>query len=1499
MRLLSLVSRPASVLLSLAALTGSLHANPLGGTVTNGTITIAQGASGMTISQAGPRGIIQWRDFSIGSGEFTRFIHSDSSAATLNRVVGGIPSTIHGTLQANGQVYLINPNGILVGPNGRINTAGFVASTLDVPDAQFMAGGDLRFSGGSMAGVTNLGTITASDGDVTLMARSVTNAGSIHAPKGTATLAAGSDILLKAAGDERVVINSGIAGGGTGAENSGSIHAAQARLKAAGGNVYALAVNNTGVVNATGISTKNGRIILGSDGGEVRNSGRLTARNADGSGGSVKLKSGKGGKTINSGSINTSAAEPKMNGGTVAITGDNVVVASTSEINVSGLNAGTVAIGVSAKVAMQTSASGGIATLALAPDAQAALQTTIEAGSHILANSTGTGNGGRVVAWSEQKSQVGGLIEAKAGELGGDGGLIETSGRTGLNILPGIKVSTSAQKGIAGTWLLDPAGISVDNSTTDTTGFTQNASTNHVKASDILTALGSGNVTIATTAGFPGNNDIVVNADLPMTNLFPGNFLTLNSAGGITINNVVGGITSNVSLIFKAAGGNIAFVGSGSAQVSATATVFLDTHLSSTATITSDTGNAVIGGKLSIASGRQGVGTSALPFNTSVSNLEAFVASNAQTTGGGVFIKNSGKTLHIGGVDPSVNGVQVSDLVGFGGIEISNVGADLLLDSATAERITAPGNIKLSTSNSNDIVIINASPNSVRSHFGGLTLNAGGKLIIGDATHAGINVRGQTGVDVVAGGDVSVSGSLLKAGGFGLNIHSGGDINILSSSGSAAVIGTSGATTASLTTGAGGTFNNNTLPGGGLKTTLADDITSVAGTGANIFIKADKVAITSPVNAGDSNVTITPVTASLAYNIGTKDSAKLSFTAAELGQITANTVKIGSGSGTGALQVSANLSSLPFANMLLFTQGPVSIGSGIDLAAGSLEIRGGTAAGITGGGHLTAAALSLMTSAGPVDLTGVINTSDLAFNSAGTTSLTNANNSIFGIQASSAGNSGLVGLAIVSGANNMTIKGAVTTTGLAFITTKGSLFFDTGGSLSAPGIQIDISSGNFINNSGSANVLSVSGGGRFVVYEKDPFGPHNLGGLAANQDTTDPIRITDANNDPLGGGNVFYFTNVTAPVQQPFTPANTRRLFAVSAPAGNESFAQFKTRIQDYSLEELLALGSDPAIRADNAKSYFLQQSIVYRNTVAGLTAYNANDAAREASEVAAAVTAIQYGSSAVLAQKRAVISSLIFPTVLDMGNPAMRDAFYGGSTFVSNVNLSSFSIEQLGFMTRNELLALLGSAGVKLSAADRKAASSATMTQDQLGSIIKAGNGLDRNQFASLVAAGAGNLTLNQLVAAGAGNVVSNDGNSVVSNDGNSFHVAGPQGGAFIKNALGNTKGGDFTVFELAKLISQDGGTLISQDGGTLIGHDGGSLIGHDGGSLIGHDAGSLLGSVLSLISQDGGTILSARAQLISENGLGLITNDGGTLIGHDAGSLIGHDAGSLIIKP
>ena len=280
----------ASLLASVSVLAfgNTVLEGPEGGTVVSGAAVIATPTpSHLQVNQASQNAIIDWRSFSIGSGEAASFA-VPTGGSTLNRVTGADPSAIYGTLTSNGRLFLVNPNGIVVGPTGVIDTAGLVLSTHSVKDAEFLAGGSMTFSGASNASVVNNGTIRSTGGgDVFLIARHVQNAGSISAPGGTVGLAGGMEILINASdsGDGRVAVR---AGPGK-VVNSGTIAATQAELRAAGGNHYALAVNNTGVVRATGVATRDGRVFLTAGSGAVRSSGKISARNANGSGGQVRV----------------------------------------------------------------------------------------------------------------------------------------------------------------------------------------------------------------------------------------------------------------------------------------------------------------------------------------------------------------------------------------------------------------------------------------------------------------------------------------------------------------------------------------------------------------------------------------------------------------------------------------------------------------------------------------------------------------------------------------------------------------------------------------------------------------------------------------------------------------------------------------------------------------------------------------------------------------------------------------------------------------------------------------------------------------------------------------------------------------------------------------------------------------------------------------------------------------------------------------------------------
>ena len=160
---------------------------PQGGSVVGGSATIgAPQNNSLTITQTSPNAIINWNAFSIGQPNTLAFVQPSSNSAILNRVTGTTSSSIAGTLSANGQVYLVNPNGIAITSSGSVNVGGgFVASTLGIGDDDFMAGNRTFSGGGNSAPVSNAGAINVgSGGFAALLGGTVSNAGTVSVPLG-------------------------------------------------------------------------------------------------------------------------------------------------------------------------------------------------------------------------------------------------------------------------------------------------------------------------------------------------------------------------------------------------------------------------------------------------------------------------------------------------------------------------------------------------------------------------------------------------------------------------------------------------------------------------------------------------------------------------------------------------------------------------------------------------------------------------------------------------------------------------------------------------------------------------------------------------------------------------------------------------------------------------------------------------------------------------------------------------------------------------------------------------------------------------------------------------------------------------------------------------------------------------------------------------------------------------------------------------------------------
>ena len=305
----------------------SIFALPTGGQVVAGSVATTVSGTQMTLNQASRTAIMNWQQFNIAPNEAVRIRQSGADAAMLARVIGGNPSELLGRLQADGKLFLINSKGILVGAGAVIDTGSFLASTLDVADVDFLKGGALMFKGDASAGIVNLGKITAREGNVLLFAHTVQNAGEITAPNGTAGLGAGTEIFLASPDDSTFMVKLNLprTTEKTGIENTGTITAAQAELKAAGGSIYDLAINQSGLVRVTGVEQRpDGRVILTADGGTVSVTGSISAQKADGSGGEILVGGDYQGKNpaVANATRTYVGPEAKLDASATATTGD-------------------------------------------------------------------------------------------------------------------------------------------------------------------------------------------------------------------------------------------------------------------------------------------------------------------------------------------------------------------------------------------------------------------------------------------------------------------------------------------------------------------------------------------------------------------------------------------------------------------------------------------------------------------------------------------------------------------------------------------------------------------------------------------------------------------------------------------------------------------------------------------------------------------------------------------------------------------------------------------------------------------------------------------------------------------------------------------------------------------------------------------------------------------------------------------------------------------------
>ncbi|QKF76776.1 MBG domain-containing protein [Arcobacter defluvii] len=278
------ILKGGKISLMVSALLGSVTlsvASPTAGVVTSGTANISQSGNTTNINQSSNKATINWQDFSIKSNETVNFNQPNKNSITLNRVVGNEKSVIDGALNANGQVWILNSNGVLFNKTAKVNTAGIVATTKELSDADFNAG-NYNFKGDSKASVINLGTIEVSNsGYVVLASNEVKNAGTIKAVKGKVYLSGADKYSLNLNGNSLVslsvkkgVLDALVENSGTVIANGGEIYLSTNAVN----ELLKGVVNNTGILEANSLDGVTGKVELFAHGGEVQVGGTIKAK---------------------------------------------------------------------------------------------------------------------------------------------------------------------------------------------------------------------------------------------------------------------------------------------------------------------------------------------------------------------------------------------------------------------------------------------------------------------------------------------------------------------------------------------------------------------------------------------------------------------------------------------------------------------------------------------------------------------------------------------------------------------------------------------------------------------------------------------------------------------------------------------------------------------------------------------------------------------------------------------------------------------------------------------------------------------------------------------------------------------------------------------------------------------------------------------------------------------------------------------------------------------
>ncbi|EJL81391.1 hypothetical protein PMI15_03433, partial [Polaromonas sp. CF318] len=899
---LNTACRAALVLLtSLAVLTHEAHAaDAANASVSAGTGNVSTVGNTTTINQGSQRLAIDWTSLSTTANEALRFNQPNAAAIALNRITGSSPSELMGSLTANGQVFILNPNGVLFGAGSQVNVGGLVASTLNMSNADFMAGNHVFTGSGGAGSVVNQGTLTAANGGyVALLAPEVRNEGVIGATLGTALLAAGNKVTLN-------IDNGNLLGYSIDQAAINALADNRQLIKADGGQVILSASATDALLRTV-----------------VNNSGVIEAKTLNNQGGVIRLEGGDSGVVHVSGTLDASGKGAGEQGGKVQITGDKVGLFDVAKVDVSGdAGGGTALVGgdYQGKNAMVKNASA----------------TYVSADANVNADAITSGDGGKVIVWSDGTTRYNGSVSAKGGAASGNGGMVEVSGKR-LLAFKG-EVDTSAANGHKGTLLLDPTNIwiAVDNASAEAAaGYAVGDSSADGGAGNPFAASGAVDDSLLTTASLTAalaNNDVAI-----MTNNVDG-----AGAGNITVVDAVAYTGPRTSTLALFADNNINInqaisSSNGSLNVYATATAG-DVSLANGAAINTNAGNVKLRGRdITVGNGSAIV---AGYVELSGSQDIIFNGTGAITAAAEVFL--GGRNIQQGGTGIAVTAdklsIRSSGYIGNSGASVA--GDDKLNTQVNTLSAVAPGAI--SVSNTGALTVGTAS------NFQGTSFIDGGGPIAG-VTSTGGAISLAT-VDTGGAADnLTLNSAVSTTGGSANTITLAADDHYAQNALTVSTVGANVAISAGRTltaTGSGGTAIKTSGAASSMDTNGSDagniQLTTSGANGGSITVTGDLTAQGSSANANNTtgnagnaggrggNVTVTTATAGAGIAIS--------------GNVLANG---GNGSGGGSNPVWNFGTGGNGGNITLRNTGNTGAGT---ISVGNLSAQGGQAGYVGNGG---------------------------------------------------------------------------------------------------------------------------------------------------------------------------------------------------------------------------------------------------------------------------------------------------------------------------------------------------------------------------------------------------------------------------------------------------------------------------------------------------------------------------------------------------------------------